>query len=154
MLFVDDWKCDQYRWINSKVAKLLAKDSFLRKTYFVSQQRMSRNSLYNVHAMVVDLPEFVQKIETHPDLLCICCHKEFMEEFDRVLTLVSVSPQLLSYGTTFNVSVLNFHHTLFIECPVVPVAFLIHERKFHECHKTFFKQCAVLAPTLWRRESQ
>jgi len=120
---------------------------------FLNQQRISRDSLYNVHAMAIDLPEFVHKIETHPDLLCICCHKEIMEEFDRVLTLQSASPQLLSYDTTFNlgdfyVSVLNFRHTLFIECPVVPAAFLIHERKFHEYHETFFKQCALLTPTL------
>ena len=103
--------------------------------------------------MAIDLPEFVHKIETHPDLLCICCHKEVMEEFDRVLTLESVSPQLLSYDTTFNlgdfyVSVLTFRHTLFVECPVVPAAFLIHERKFHEYHETFFKQCTLLVPTL------
>ena len=34
--FIDDWKCDQYRWINNKVAKLPSKNPFLRKTYFVS----------------------------------------------------------------------------------------------------------------------
>jgi len=34
--FIDDWKCDQYRWINNKVAKPPSKNPFLRNTYFVS----------------------------------------------------------------------------------------------------------------------
>jgi len=43
--------------------------------------------------------------------------------------------ELLSYDTTFQlgdfyVSVLCFRHTLFKEAPVIPAAFLVHERKF------------------------
>ena len=95
----------------------------------------------------------MHKIETHPDLLCICGHNGVLEEFDRVLTLDSESPQLVSYDTTFKlgdfyVSVLSFRHTLFIECPVIPAAFLIHERKFRECHEKFFNECIKHVPTL------
>ena len=99
--------------------------------------------MYSIHELVIDLLEFVHKIETHPDLLCICGHGELMEEYDRVLTLDSNSPQLIFYDITFKlgdfyVSVLALRHTLFSECPVIPAAFLIHERKFCECHESFY----------------
>ena len=38
--------------------------------------------------------------------------------------------------------------TIFIECPVIPAAFLIHERKFRECHEKFFNECIKHVPTL------
>ena len=262
MLFcADDWKCDQYRWINDGVAKLPKKDPVVKKTYFLcdtptgpstefkrhayelipannyvlvhylgneniaiafphgnskqntrkayvrtcpsvmekmktecnlstakkvyhknimtdhlpsyqsvfqprnyqqvenlrnqylQQKRISHDSLFNVHELAIDLPEFVHKIETYPDLLCICAYVEICEEFDRVLTLESELPQLISYDTTFQlgdfyVSILCFRHTLFKECPVIPAAFLIHERKFKECHEKFFMECAKHVPTL------
>jgi len=64
--------------------------------------------------MAIDLPEFMHKIETHPDLLCVFGHKEIMDEFDRVLTLGSMFPQLLSYDTTFNLG--DFYASVFICC--------------------------------------
>ena len=91
----------------------------LRNKY-LKQQKISHDSLYNIHELAIDLPEFVHKIETHPELLCICGHNDVLEEFDRVLTLDSEFPQLVSYDTTFKlgdfyVSALSFRHTLFIE---------------------------------------
>ena len=99
---------------------------------YLQQKTISNDSLFNVHELVIDLPEFVYKIETYPDLLCICAHVEICEEFDCVLTFESELPQLISYDTTFQlgdfyVSILCFRHTLFKECPVIPAAFLIHE---------------------------
>ena len=99
-------------------------------------------TLFNVHELAIDLPEFVHKIETYPDLLCICVHVEICEEFDHVLTLESELPQLILYDTTFQledfyVSILCFRHTLLKECPVIPAAFLIHERKFKNAMKSF-----------------
>ena len=43
---------------------------------------------------------------------------------------------------------MTFCHTLFIECPVIPAAFLIHECKFRECHEKFFNECIKYVPTL------
>ena len=266
MFFKDDWKCDQHRWVNNKVARLPKKNPVIKKTYFVLDspigpcnefkkhayellpsnnyvlihylgdekasipfahrnkknntdqpfirtcpstietmknecktstaakvyrkgvvmgsglshqsvmqpknyqqadnlrnrhlrlQRISHDSLYSIHELAIDIPEFVHKIETHPDLLCICGHSELLEEFDRVLTLDSDLPQLISYDTTFNlgdfyVSVLAFRHTLFSEWPVMPAAFLIHERKFRECHEKFLVECVKHVPTL-QKESK
>ena len=70
-----------------------------------------------------------------------------------MLLVQSPSPQLLSYDTTFQlgdfyVSTLAFRHTLFKEAPVIPVAFLIHERKLQACHDELFGICCKLVPTL------
>ena len=63
------------------------------------------------------------------------------------------SPQLLSYDTTFQLgdfymSVLNFKHTIFREAPVIPAIFMLHERKYQQCHEDFFKYCLKLIPSL------
>ena len=99
------------------------------------------------------MPEFVHKIETYPDMLCVCGHKAILDQFDKVL-LHSPSPQLMSYDTTFQpgdfyVSVFTFCHTLFKESPVIPATFLIHEQKFPYCHEQLFQETlkCVLALT-------
>lgn len=109
------------------------------------EQRISHDSLYNLHEIALDIPQFVHKIETYPDLLCVCGHKGVLDELDKVLLLSSPSSQLISYDTTFQlgdfyVSVFAFRHTLFIESPVIPAAFLVHERKFQQCHEQLFEE--------------
>ena len=52
------------------------------------------------------------------------------------------SGTLLGYDTTFKlgdiyVSVLVFRHAMFNDSPVIPVAFLIHDRKFQKVHEVF-----------------
>ena len=34
LIYTDDWKCDQYRWVNQGVTKLPRKDPIIRKLYF------------------------------------------------------------------------------------------------------------------------
>ena len=34
LIYTDDWKCDQYRWVNQGVTKLPHKDPIIRKLYF------------------------------------------------------------------------------------------------------------------------
>jgi len=43
---------------------------------------------------------------------------------------------------------LTFRHTLFKEAPVVPVTFLLHERKLMSCHEQLFNVCSKLVPML------
>ena len=88
-----------------------------RRNKKLREQRISHDSLYNLHEIALDMPEFVYKIKTYPDMLCICGHKAILDELDRVLLLQSPSPQLMLYDTTFRlgdfyVSVLTFRHTL------------------------------------------
>ena len=123
------------------------------KSMLQRQQRLSHDGLYNLHELALDLPDFIHSIHTHPDLVCVCGSKLLLNEFDRVLVLQSSGHQLLSYDTTFllgdfYLSTLTFRHTLFEENPVIPVAFLLHERKHMSCHQEFFDVCCKLIPAL------
>jgi len=66
---------------------------------------------------------------------------------------------MLSYDTTFQlgdfyVSPLLFRHTLFVESPVVPALFLIHERKFETAHEQLFKIAVSKVSALTRKSFQ
>ena len=120
----------------------------------MQKRRISHDALYNVHELALDLPEFIHSIHTHPDLVCVAGQKALLNQLDRVLMLDS-TPQLLSYDTMFQlgdfyVSILSFRHTLFKEKPVIPAAFLLHERKFSTYHKELFTVCNKLVPSLRR----
>ena len=123
------------------------------RSKLLEKHRLSHDALYNLHELASDLPDFVHSIRTHPDLVCVCGNKALFAELDRVLIIDSPSAQLLSYDTTFQlgdfyVSTLAFRHTLFKEAPVIPVCFLIHERKFEACHEELFHICCKLVPSL------
>ena len=84
-----------------------------------------------------DIPGFVWKIVTYPDLV-IFGLQELLEELDKVL-LLDCDHQLLSYDTTFQlgdfyVSPLLFRHTVFNNRPTIPAIFMLHERKKTETH--------------------
>lgn len=118
----------------------------------LQKQRISHDSLFNIHELAHDIPGFIHAIHTYPDLICVLGQQEILDQLDRVLLLDSAA-QLISYDTTFQlgdfyVSVLCFRHTLFKEAPVIPAAFLIHERKFEAHHKIFFTICSSLVPSL------
>ena len=118
----------------------------------LNQTRISQDALYNLHEIAYDIPGFIWKINTFPDLVCVCGLQEIVNELDRVLVL-DTSSQLLSYDTTFKlgdfyVSPLIFRHTLFKETPCIPAMFLIHERKFAETHQEMFRECAKRIPSL------
>ena len=97
----------------------------------LKRSRISQDALYNLHEIAYDIPGFIWKITTFPDLVCICGLQEILDEVDRVLVL-DPSSQLLLYDTTFllgdfYVSPLIFRHTLFKEAPCITSMFLIHE---------------------------
>ena len=118
----------------------------------LKETRISQDTLYNIHEIAYDLPGFIWKLTTYPDLLCICGLKEVLSEFDRVLHIDSKS-QILSYDTTFQlgdfyVSPLIFRHSLFKENPCIPAIFLIHERKYTETHQDMWRECCKQVPSL------
>ena len=123
------------------------------RSKLLGKQRLSHDTIYNLHEIAVDMPDFIHVIRTHSDLICVCGHKSMFDKLDRLLLLDSPSPQLLSYDKTFQlgdfyVSTLAFRHTLFKEVPVIPVCFLLHERKFQECHDELFSICCKMVPSL------
>ena len=115
--------------------------------------RLTHDALYNVHELAYDLDDFVYKIVTFPDLIIICGLKAVLQELDRVILAATKTPVLLSYDTTFQlgnfyVSPLLFRHIIFNESPVVPVAFMLHERKFQTAHEEFMKFVNLQLPSL------
>ena len=72
----------------------------------LNQLKISQDTLYNLHEISYDIPGFIWKINTFPDLVCICGLKEILTELDKVLLLDS-NFQLLSYDTTFQLG--DFH---------------------------------------------
>ena len=119
----------------------------------LKEKRIGHDSLYNLHEIATDNPSFIHKIETYPDMVCVCGRREILNEFEKVLLLQSPSSQLLSYDTTFQlgdfyVSALVFRHTLFQEAPIIPAMFLLHERKFQQCHQQLFQEAIKHVPAL------
>ncbi|SMN01977.1 hypothetical protein SPONN_284 [uncultured Candidatus Thioglobus sp.] len=118
----------------------------------LKQMQISHDTLYNIHEIAYDVPDFIWKITTFPDLICICGLKELLAEFERVLNVESKC-QLLSYDTTFQlgdfyVSPVIFRHSLFEENPCIPAMFVIHERKFTDTHQEMWKECCKRVPSL------
>ena len=104
----------------------------------------SKHLLYNMHELAYHLDAYVMSIVTYPDLVVIICDEGQMKEFDRLLRTKLCKDHLqLSYDTTFQLgdfylSTLVYKHVLFEEEPVIPLAFVIHERKFQKVHEDFF----------------
>ena len=115
--------------------------------------RLSHDALYNVHELTYDIPDFVHKIVTYPDLLIVCGIKKVIRGCNRLLTIQLSSPQLLSYDTTFQlgdfyVSPLLFRNNLFQNSPVMPAMFAIHERKLKVTHDEMMRIVAQQLPYL------
>lgn len=113
--------------------------------------RLSHDALYNLHELSFDLQIFVQKIVTYPDLVVVCGLEPMFKNLNRLLTITE--GQLMSYDTTFQlgdfyVSPLLFRNVLFSKTPVMPAAFLLHERKTKPCHEEMMRIIARELPNL------
>ena len=109
----------------------------------LSENGKCSDGLSNLHKLAYGgETNFIWRIETYPNLICILGLRDIIAEMDRVLQLNEVG-QLLSYDTTFNlgdfyVSLLVFRNVIFCEYPCIPVAFLTHENKRKDTHKIFY----------------
>ncbi|XP_065642124.1 uncharacterized protein LOC124806987 [Hydra vulgaris] len=116
-----------------------------------NQQRLSRDSLYNLHELAYDT-NFIHNIITFPDLVVVMYSDETLQIFQQVLKL-SQLPQQLSYDTTFSLgdfylSVLLFRETEFDQSPIILLAFMIHERKTLMPHSIFWQHMKLVCPEL------
>ena len=105
--------------------------------------------------MAYHLPETIWKIDMYPDLACVLGVKAMMEELNCVLE--TKLETVLCYDTTFElgdfyVSPLVFRHTIFDQKPIIPVAFLIHDRKFPDAHEMFLKILKEKIPNLRKKK--
>lgn len=115
--------------------------------------RLTHDALYNIHELAFDLNGFIAKIITYPDLVVVCGSTLMVTELGKVLQASTTVPQLLSYDTTFKLgdfylSPLLFRHTAFMQSPVLPALFLIHETKSQAVHEEFMKHVSKILPPL------
>jgi hypothetical protein len=109
-------------------------------------RRLGTDNLLTLHEMAYTIPDFVWSIRTYPDLV-VCCGLPSLLQIVRGCTSV-----LLSYDTTFNVgdfylSTLVAKLPIFEEEPSVPVAFVVHERKFRSVHEEICEHIGKLLGT-------
>ena len=111
--------------------------------------RLSHDDLYNLVELTYHLSDFLRNVTIFPDLLCMAASSNLLQELDRI----STEPVTLFYDTTFNigdiyVSPLTVKHMLFKNNLSIPVAFLIHERKYQRHHELFFETLSELVSSL------
>jgi len=114
--------------------------------------RLSSDAIYNLHDIAFD-SKFVKSIRTFPDLEVIIYDDATMAVFKSLLGGSDVPVVQLSYDTTFKLgdfylSVLLFRETEFVENPVIPLAYLMHERKFQKTHEEFFRHVRDTCPEI------
>jgi len=113
--------------------------------------RLSRDALYNLIELSHDI-DFINHIVVHPDLIVLMYSPTFVEIFRSTLSR-DLPVQQLSYDTTFTLgdfylSVILFRETEFISGPVMPLPFMLHERKTQGTHEVFFRHLVSLVPGL------
>ena len=118
------------------------------------KKRLSKDDLYNAIELAYHLPDCVWKVDVFPDFLAIVGLVEIMAELDNIIK--AGKPVSLSYDTTFTlgdfyVSALVYRHTSYTSEPIIPAAFIIHDRKFQKVHEIFFEYIAQKVPTLCRK---
>ncbi|MCG8048891.1 MAG: Ulp1 family isopeptidase [Candidatus Thiodiazotropha taylori] len=117
------------------------------------ERGLGPDALYNLHELFYHLDGYISDIVTAPDLIVLIGLKEIHNEFDRLLQMKTDESVPLYYDTTFNlgdfyVSTLSFQHILFDSRPVIPLAIMIHERKFQKCHEMLFNSVKQKIPRL------
>ena len=114
---------------------------------FRKDGKLSHDSLYALHLLVDYLDNYILSIKSTPDLEVIVGNNEIFEEFKKVLTISVFYDTTFCLGD-FYVSTLSFQHLMFKEKPIIPVAFMIHERKFQKCHEQLFDLIKSKIPKL------
>ena len=121
-------------------------------------QQISRDDIYNLYALALELDNFVWPIDIFPNLDSIIGLTDIINLFNDLLTLQSEDFQLiLAYDTTFQlgdfyVSPLLFRHIYFNGSPIIPLIFLIHDRKFQVSHEKLFTKLSEKIPNLKKKK--
>lgn len=113
-------------------------------TYFQRKareiKRFGADPILAIHEVAISLERFVWSIATFPELVVSCGMPQLIE---KALSAVGSDTLLMSYDTTFNLgdfylSALVMKLEVFQEKPTIPIAFLIHTRKYQKMHESFF----------------
>ena len=117
-----------------------------QKKYFARKATVSSDSFLVLHELAYMLPGFIWNIATFPDLTVTFGLTRFFE------LLEMCGDGIFAYDTTFNLG--DFYVTTLVaqlgqlhERPIIPIAFMMHERKFQKLHEEFCCTIAKLLPT-------
>ena len=105
-----------------------------------TKQQIRRDDIYNLCALAVEFDDFFWEIDLYPNLDAIIGLKDVLNHFDDLVTvLYDELCIILSYDTTFQlgdfyVSPISFLHLYFKRSSIVPLAFLVHDKKFKLSH--------------------
>ncbi|XP_072554277.1 uncharacterized protein [Paramormyrops kingsleyae] len=101
------------------------------------------------------LKDFVQDMCVYPQVSVVAVLPEMIAEFRHMMANTEHPhvPHVIHYDTTFNlgnfyVSPLLYRHASFTECPVIPLAFLLHQNRTEKTHSAFFSELANILPEL------
>ena len=84
-----------------------------RRSAIKQRSRLSHDSIYALHEIAYHLPEFVQKIETFPDLVCVMGNADLLSDMNELLKYKEQGCTAMSYDTTFNLG--DFYKKTFIK---------------------------------------
>ena len=119
-----------------------------QKLYFEQKSQLSADSFLVLHEIAYMFPGFIWSITTYPDLTVTFG----LTEFFVLLQDCSPASVVLTYDTTFNLG--DFYLTTlvlqlgqFVDKPIMPIAFMLHERKFQILHEDFCRAIEHKLPT-------
>ncbi|XP_053406440.1 uncharacterized protein LOC128559236 [Mercenaria mercenaria] len=117
------------------------------------EKRFSNDEIYNLCEISIELENFNKQIDVYPTLVCISGLEEIQKEFNELLTFDSGTTIKMYYDTTYKmgqlfVSVLSYQHVLFEGNKIIPVAFVMHERRDSKFHERFFNVIKEHIPNL------
>jgi hypothetical protein len=121
------------------------------------KQALSKEDIYNLVLLSYQLDGFVSEVLVYLDLLAVVALPEIIDLFKDLIEIKSDDAVYLVYDTIFNlddcyVSPLVFKHVLFEETPLIPLAFLIHERNHANWHEILFNFLKSKIPKLDKKK--
>lgn len=123
--------------------------------------RISHDELYNIYHLCFQLKfcgrldrqvDFVSRFTLHPRILVHLMAYPLISSMNQLLKVAN-EPVSLHCDTLFNMgdyylSTLSYRHGIFKGEPIVPAAFFIHSRRFHNDHLDFFKSFTAMLPSI------
>lgn len=114
------------------------------------QRLLSSDDMVGLYLFNEEISNFLRSYQLLPDFSVIFYSDSSISNFQSVCEL----PQtILYYDTTFNlgnfyVSALTYTHPLFMEKPVIPLAYLLHDKKTTAVHSQFLRHMRCICPQL------
>ena len=111
------------------------------------RKKISRDDLYNLYELAHS-QKFIKKIVSYPDVMCIMYSEQIWGKVRSLLNRDDIKEHIcFSYDTTFKlgdiyVSILIVRFEEMTSAPVIPLMFMLHERKTGDTHDLFFETAA------------